>query len=453
MNPGTTPVHVEAEETQQAPRDVVTVFVGLMLGMLVAAISQTIVAPAMPRIVAELGGIEHYSWIATSAMLASMVVVPIVGKLSDLYGRKPFYVGGIGFFMVGSLLSAAAPNFWSLVAARAVQGIGMGTMMPLSQAIIGDIVSPRERGKYQGPMGAVFGLASIVGPLAGGYITDNLHWRWLFLVNIPFGVLALGFIIPFMHLPHIKRPHAIDYWGIVTLSLGLTTTLLATIWGGTQYPWGSPQILGLYAAGALLLGLFVFAETRAVEPVLPLRLWRNSIFTLANIANMAIAMAMFGSIFFIPVFIQGVIGNDATSSGAILIPMTLSMIGMSVASGLIITRTGRYKALLLSGVAVMAVGFYLLTKMGVQTTNAEVVRDMILVGLGLGTSMQTYVLVVQNAVSRQDLGVATATTQLFRSLGATLGIALLGTVMVQGMMSEIPKHLPADALALMQSSG
>jgi len=430
-----------------------TIFAGLMLGMLIAALSQTIVAPALPRIVAELGGLEHYSWVAVSALLAAAVTVPIVGKLSDLYGRKPFYVGGIGIFVVGSLIAGLAPTFELLVASRVVQGIGMGTLMPLSQAIIGDIISPRERGKYQGLLGAVYGLASIVGPLLGGVMTDNFSWRWLFFLNLPLAAVALGFIVPYMHLPHTRRAHRIDYAGIILLSVGLTSGLLATIWGGVQYPWGSWQILGLYAVAAVSLVGFVAVERRATEPVLPLSLWRNPIFTFSNLANAAVAMGMFGAIYFIPVYLQGVTGASAAESGALLIPMSVAMIGMSIVSGQVISRTGRYKAPLLAGLATMAVGFWLLTRMGTETSDGEVIRNMVIVGLGLGTSMQTFTLIVQNAVSREVMGVATSATQLSRSIGATVGIAVLGTVLAQSLRSEIAQRLPPGAADLLPAGG
>ena len=296
------------------------IFVGLMLGMLVAAVSQTIVSPAMPVIVSELGGIEHYSWIATSALLASAVTVPVIGKLSDIYGRRGFYITGIVVFMLGSVLAGAAQGFWWLVAARAVQGFGMGTIMPLSQTIIGDIISARERGRYMGYIGAVFGVASIAGPLVGGWITDNFSWRWLFYVNLPFGVAALVFVVAYLHIPHMPRRHRLDYVGFAALPLALVAVLLATTWGGTTYPWDSWQIVSLYVVGALILIGFLINEYYTQEPVLPLRLWKNSVFTLSNISNLAIAMCMFGAIFFIPVYAQGVIGVNVTNSGAVLIP-------------------------------------------------------------------------------------------------------------------------------------
>src|ERR671927_534616 len=356
------------------------IFVGLMLGMLVAAVSQTIVSPAMPVIVSELGGIEHYSWIATSALLVSAVTVPIIGKLSDIYGRRGFYIAGIAVFMLGSILAGAAQGFWWLVAARAVQGFGMGTIMPLSQTIIGDIISARERGRYMGYIGA------------------------------------------------------------------LVAVLLATTWGGTQYPWDSWQVVSLYAVGALVLIAFLVNEYYAPEPVLPLRLWKNSVFTLSNVSNMAVAMTMFGAIFFIPVYAQGVIGVNVTNSGAVLIPLTASMIFVSIVVGRLITRTGRYKGFMLAGLLVMGAGYFLLTRLDAGSTQTDLTLDMIVVGLGLGAVLQTYILVVQNASRREDLGVTTSTTQLSRSMGATLGTAVFGTIMANGMSTEIPKHLPPHAL-------
>jgi len=422
------------------------IFVGLMLGMLVAAVSQTIVSPAMPVIVSELGGIEHYSWIATSALLVSAVTVPVIGKLSDIYGRRGFYIAGIAVFMVGSVLAGVAQGFWWLVAARAVQGFGMGTIMPLSQTIIGDIISARERGRYMGYIGAVFGVASIAGPLAGGWITDNFSWRWLFYVNLPFGVAALAFIVAYLHIPHVPRRHKLDYIGFIALPIALVAVLLATTWGGTTYPWGSWQTVSLYALGALVLLGFLINEYHAAEPVLPLRLWKNSVFSLSNVSNMAIAMTMFGAIFFIPVYAQGVIGVNVTNSGAVLIPLTASMIVVSILVGRLITRTGRYKGFMLAGLLVMMGGYFLLTRLGYGSTQTGLTLDMIVVGLGLGAVLQTYTLVVQNATSREDLGVATSTTQLSRSLGATLGTAIFGTIMTNGMKTEIPKHLPPRAL-------
>jgi len=443
----------EAAARKGIDRGVMAVFAGLMLGSLIASLNMTLVAPALPTIVAELGGIADYSWIPISAMLASTIVVPVAGKLSDIYGRKPLYMIGIGVFAVGSALSGIAPNFWFLVFARFVQGAGMGFIMPLSQAIIGDIISPRERGKYQGMMGASFGLASIVGPAAGGFITDHFSWRWLFFVNLPFAVLTLLVVAFYMHVPNERRKHVIDVWGSVTLSAGITCVLLATVWGGSQYAWSSWQIIGLYSASAVLLAAFVGVELHAPEPVLPLKLWKSSIFTFSNIASIGVAMSMFGAIFFLPVFVQGVIGNSVTNSGAILVPMLVAMIITSVASGQYISRTGRYKLVLLAGLAVMGAGFFVLSTFNVNTTNQTAIEAMILIGLGLGVTMQTYTLVVQNSVGREDMAVATSATQLSRSMGAAIGLAILGTVLTEGMATSMTRYLSPAVLAKFMSSG
>ncbi len=434
-------------------RGVMAVFAGLMLGSLIASLNLTLVAPAMPTIVAELGGLADYTWIPISAMLASTVVVPIAGKLSDIYGRKPLYMTGVIVFALGSALSGLAPNFWFLVFARFVQGAGMGFLMPLSQAIIGDIISPRERGKYQGMMGASFGLASIVGPAAGGFITQYYSWRWLFFVNIPFAALTLLVVAFYMHVPNERRKHRIDVMGSITLSLGVSAVLLATVWGGSQFAWYSWHIIGLYSAGAVLLIAFAWFETRAEEPVLPLHLWKSSIFTFSNIASIGVAMTMFGTIYFLPVFVQGVIGNSVTNSGAILVPMLVAMIITSIGSGQLISRTGRYKMVLIAGMVLMIAGYALLAQLDIHSTNQQVIVAMIVIGLGLGTSMQTYTLVVQNSVSRHDMAVATSATQLSRSIGAAIGLAVLGTILSQGMTSALPKYLPAGAAAKLQMSG
>ena len=433
--------------------DAKRVFAGLMLGMFVASISQMIVSPAMPRIVAELGGMDHYSWVAIAAMLVAAVTTPIVGKLSDLYGRRGFYIGGLAVFMVGSIVAGFAQSFAMLIVGRAIQGFGMGTLMPLSQTIIGDLIPARQRGKYQGIMGSVFGLSSVLGPIAGGFITDHWGWRALFFVALPVGLAALFFIVRNLHLPHQRRDAKVDVAGIVLLTIGLTTSLLATSWGGTTHPWTSATILGLFAIGFVALVAFVWVETRAEEPVLPLRLFTSSVFSWSAVATFAIAMAMFGAMIYIPVFAQGVVGVDATNSGLVLMPMMLGMIVLGIIAGAVVTRTGRYKAIMLSGVAIMAAGAWLLTRMDHTATQTQLTVAMVVFGIGLGMAMQLYTLVVQNAASARDMGVATASTQFFRSVGSTVGIAVLGTVMTSGLADAIKGHLPAAVLQQMAASG
>lgn len=440
--------HVEFTGLDRAGRQV---FIGLMLGMFVASLSQTIVGPAMPRIVAELGGMDHYSWIATAAMLVSAVAVPIVGKLSDIFGRRFFYLAGLAVFMLGSILAGMATNFWFLVFARAVQGLGMGTLMPLSQTIIGDIIPPRQRGKYQGIMGAVFGVTSIAGPLLGGIVTDHFGWRWLFYLTLPIGVVAFAVILRFLHLPHTDRAVKIDWLGMATLTPGLVLALLATSWGGTTYAWGSSTIIGMFAAAAVLLALFVVVELRAEDPLLPIAMLTRPIIALSVLSAFAIAVAMFGSIIYIPVYAQGVMGVDATNSGAILIPQSISMIIMSIIAGLLISRIGRYKEILLLGLVVLIAGYWLLTRVSYGDSQWHLTLAMIVIGTGLGLSMQVYTLIVQNVVEQRELGVATAAIQFFRNVGSTVGIAVLGTVMSSHMGEDIEARMKALDPALLQA--
>lgn len=426
-----------------------TVFAGLVLGMLISSMNLTVVAPALPRIVAELGGIERYSWVGLATLLPSTVVVPLVGKLSDLRGRKPFYIAGVLILMLGSILAGLAPSFEALVAARFIQGIGTGTMQPISQAVIGDLVPPRDRGKYQSVMAAVFGVASIAGPVVGGAIVDQLGWRWLFWVGLPFGVLAVLAVVLFMHIPHEARPHSLDLVGMATISVAITGVVLATQIGGREVEWTSTWVIGLYAVSLIALVVFVRAERHAREPVLPLELLKDPVFTLANVGAMGVTAAMMGGIYFIPVYVQGALGQGASSSGTVLVPMLMGMIATVIASGQLLSRTGRYKPTIVAGVITLLAGYTLLVLLDPSAGELEVVRDMVVVGLGIGACQATYTVVVQNAVTSRHMGVATASSQLARSLGGSLGLAIMGVVLGQQLAANVSHHLgPAELAAI-----
>jgi len=428
-------------------RRTLIVFAGLLLGMLLAALNQTIVATALPDIVADLGGFDHYSWVFSAYMLTSTVTVPLYGKLSDVYGRRPFFLLAIVLFMAGAVVSGLAPTMTVLILGRALQGLGAGGLIPLAMAVIGDLIAPRERGKWQGLTGAVFGVASVVGPATGGWISDNASWRWAFFVSLPFGLLALVVVQKGFTMEPAHREHSIDYIGAALLTAGLSTGLLATVWGGTQYPWASAEIVGLFAVSVVLLVVFVAWERRAREPILPLDLFRNRTFAASQVALFFIGAAMFATILYVPLFVQGVLGESATSSGAILTPLMLALIGASVAAGQLVSRTGRYKAVLLTSPVVLAVGFWLLSRLDAHSTLHETTRDMIVVGLGLGLGTSTFVLVVQNAVPRSMMGVATAGTQFFRTIGATIGVTVMGAMLTSNLHDELSERLSAAQLA------
>ena len=428
-------------------RRTLIVFAGLLLGMLLAALNQTIVATALPDIVADLGGFDHYSWVFSAYMLTSTITVPLYGKLSDVYGRRPFFLLAIVLFMIGAVVSGLAPSMTVLILGRAIQGLGAGGLIPLAMAVIGDLIAPRERGKWQGLTGAVFGVASVVGPATGGWISDNASWRWAFFVSLPFGLLALVVVQRGFTMEPSHQEHSIDYTGAALLTAGLSTGLLATVWGGTQYPWDSPEIVGMFAVSALLLAVFVVWERRAREPILPLDLFRNRTFAASQVALFFIGAAMFGTILYVPLFVQGVLGESATSSGAILTPLMLALIGASVAAGQLVSRTGRYKAVLLTSPVVLAVGFWLLSRLDSHSTLHETTRDMVVVGLGLGLGTSTFVLVVQNAVPRSMMGVATASTQFFRTIGATIGVTVMGAMLTSNLHDELAGRLSPAQLA------
>ncbi|MDO5727985.1 MAG: MFS transporter, partial [Bowdeniella nasicola] len=373
----------------------------------------------------------------------SAITVPVVGKLSDIYGRRIFYLGGLTIFMVGSILSGMSQSFGFLIFARSIQGLGMGCLIPLSQTIIGDIIPPRYRGPYQGYMGAAFAVSSIAGPLLGGAITDHIGWRWLFYITLPLGAVALAAIWKFLHIEEQPRHAQIDYAGILVMAIALVCLLLATSLGGTSLAWSSWQIITLFSVGTLALIIFLAIEQRAHEPLLPPRLFTNKIVTLSCVAAFGLNMLMFGATIYIPVFAQGVLGVSATNSGAILVPMSLAVILTSIGIGLLITRTGSYKAFMLTGIVILGVGLVVLTRLGVASHPWHLTGAMVIFGLGLGACMQVYTLLVQNAVARHDLGVTTAALQFSRNVGATVGIAIFGTIMTGRLGTTIAAHLPA----------
>jgi EmrB/QacA subfamily drug resistance transporter len=427
-------------------RQIMVIMSGLMLGMLLAALDQTIVATALPTIVGDLGGLNHLSWVVTAYLVASTVTTPLYGKFSDIYGRKRTFQFAIVVFLVGSALAGLSQSMIELIAFRGLQGIGAGGLMTLAMTIIGDVVPPRQRGRYQGYMGAVFALASVIGPLLGGFFVDQLSWRWVFYVNIPVGAVALVVTSIVLDLPYTRMVHRIDYAGTVLLVSAVGSILLAVTWGGTQYAWGSPIILALSVVGAILLVAFVAAERRAAEPVLPLHLFRNRVFAVSTATMFIVGLAMFGGIIYLPLFLQVVGRKSATSAGLLLLPLILGIVFTSIVSGRVISRTGRYKAFPVVGMLVMSLGLYLLSTMGPTTTEVSAGVYMVVLGLGLGMVMQVLVLAVQNAVERRDLGTATGAATFLRSMGGSFGVALFGAVLSNRLATNLADMLPGGHL-------
>ncbi|MEU1588831.1 MDR family MFS transporter [Micromonospora sp. NPDC005710] len=415
---------------------------GLMTGMLLAALDQTIVGTALPTIVGELGGINHYSWVVTAYLLASTASTPLYGKMADLYGRRPVFLFSIGTFLVGSLLAGLSQNMTQLIITRGIQGLGAGGLLTLAFTIISDVVSPRERGRYQGLFGAVFGISSVAGPLVGGYFAET-DWRWIFYINVPLAILAIVVCYHVMRLiPFERRDHSIDWLGAGLLVAGVSALLLALSWGGNEYAWGSAVIITLFAVGAVLGVLFVLQEARVAEPILPLRLFRSATFALANSALLVIGLVMFGSIIFIPLYLQIVKGASPTRSGLLMLPMMAGIIITSILTGRAMTRIGRYKWFPVAGSVTLLVGMFLFTQLEVATSLWVAFGFMVVIGVGLGLCMQSLILAVQNAVSVRDLGAGTSSATFFRSLGGSFGVAILGTVLSSRLTSGLADRLP-----------
>jgi len=419
---------------------------GLLACMLLAALDQTIVATALPTIVADLGGVAHLSWVVTAYLLAVTATTPLWGKLGDLYGRKRLLQIAVAIFLLGSALAGTSQDMLMLIGFRAIQGLGGGGLMVLSQATVADVVPPRERGRYQGVFGAVFGASSVIGPLLGGFFVDNLSWRWVFYVNLPIGAAALvitALVLP-AALPRAKP--LIDYLGIVLVAAAATALVLFTSWGGTTYPWLSWQVIGLAVVGVILIVAFVAAERRAAEAVIPLRLFGTRVFSVASVIGFVVGFAMFGAITYLPIYLQVVTGVGPTESGLRMLPMMLGVLVTSIGSGQVITRTGRYKIFPVIGTAVMTVGLYLLSTMDQTTGFWAASGAMLVLGAGLGMVMQVLVLAVQNGAEYRDLGAATSGATFFRSIGGSFGVAVFGAVFASQLTHNLARYLPPGAL-------
>ncbi|MFD3648147.1 DHA2 family efflux MFS transporter permease subunit [Streptomyces cyaneofuscatus] len=430
----------------QSRRTVLVAIGALLLGMLLAALDQTIVSTALPTIVSELGGLDHLSWVVTAYLLAATAATPLWGKLGDQYGRKKLFQTAIVIFLIGSALCGMAQNMPQLIGFRALQGLGGGGLMVLSMAIVGDIVTPRERGKYQGLFGAVFGVTSVLGPLLGGFFTEALSWRWVFYINLPIGVVALLVIAAVLHIPVHREKHTIDYLGTFLIASVATCLILVASLGGTTWAWGSVQIIALAVLAVVLLVAFVAVERRAAEPVLPLKLFRIRTFSLVAVISFIVGFAMFGAMTYLPTFLQVVHGITPTMSGVHMLPMVLGMLLTSTGSGQLVSRTGRWKVFPLAGTALTAAGLLLLHRLSPASSTWEMSLSFFVFGAGLGLVMQVLVLVVQNAVSYRDLGVATSGATFFRSIGASFGVAIFGTVFTNRLTGQLDSALAGRSL-------
>jgi EmrB/QacA subfamily drug resistance transporter len=402
---------------------------GLIAGMLLAALDQSIVGVALPRIVSDLGGLNHLTWVVTAYLLTSTAATPLWGKISDLYGRRIIFQAAIIIFLVGSALCGLAQNMPQLIAFRALQGIGGGGLMAIAFAIIGDVIPPRERGRYQGYFGAVFGLSSVAGPLLGGWLTDAINWRWIFYINLPIGAVALVVTSLALRMPVVRRDHKIDYLGASIIVASVTSLLLYLNWAGEHFGWMSLSSIWLVIVGVALIFVFVFVELRAEEPIIPMHLFRNPIFTVGNTFSFLIGMAMFGGLIFLPLYFQTVLGMSPTKSGLAMLPMVAGLFSMSIGSGQLISRTGKYKIYPIIGSLILILGFVLLSRIEYDTPYWQIAIFAFVLGVGIGLAMSTIITPLQNSVEMKDMGVATSTNTFLRSLGGAIGAAMFGAIM------------------------
>ncbi len=425
-------------------KEIMFVLSGLMVGLLLAALDQTIVSTALKSIVEDFDGLAHYTWVVTAYLLTSTASTPLYGKISDLYGRRPVFQFAIITFLIGSFAAGAATSMEQLIAFRAVQGLGAGGLMSLTFVIIGDIISPRERGKYQGYFGGVWGLSSVAGPLLGGYFSDHAQilgvsgWRWIFYINLPFGIAALILTSIFLHIPKVKREHSIDYLGALLLVSGVSSLLLGLSVYGPQDGWQNSKTLLTIATAIVLMLLFIFQESRAKEPIIPLTLFKNHTFSVTSVMAFIIGAGMFGAIIMLPLYFQIVKGDSATSAGLKLIPFMIGIVTFSIVSGKLITKHGHYKRFPIMGLSLMTVGLFMLSTLTQTTPFWQLAIYAVLIGAGLGLSMQTIVIALQNSVEFRDMGVATSANTFFRSIGATMGVALFGTVYASRLAHNLP---------------